>query len=260
MADIVNQRGEVFYSGKGDFRASLEEAVREGIVLRGVDLRGKNLWGAQLQGAIMDIALVDRSTDLGNADLSLAEITYADFSGAYMGGCNLAGASASCCTFVDTDLQGARFARANVQSSNFHRADLFCSNFVNAYCHGAQFDDANVEAADFQDAWHPNLEKAKNPELVRPGRTREGLMLLLPGAESPMSDWEREKLLFEQWKLGLPGYKSKPLGGATHDPLDDGLPDAGVNGAGPVVVEEHLRTTPSGGKAPVRRHTRKRPQ
>ena len=39
-------------------------------------------------------------------------------------------------------------------------------------------------------------------------------------------------------------------------PLD--LPDAGVNGEGPIVVEQHTRTTKDGKKTPVKQHTRKR--
>ena len=42
-----------------------------------------------------------------------------------------------------------------------------------------------------------------------------------------------------------------------NNPSSDELPDAGVNGTGPIVVEQHTRTNASGKVSPVKKHTRK---
>jgi hypothetical protein len=112
----------------------------------------------------------------------------------------------------------------------------------------------------------------------------EGAELHLSEISSPIDDYEFEymrraaqadfapELLFADYPCVLTAAQNDPVAEwkflnmakmlglnqpATVINLGDGLPDAGMVGDGPTIVEEHFRRTPSGGITKVRRHPRR---
>ena len=150
-----------FEKENNTIKATVIEAVKNGVSLKYADLHGADLGGAVLEGANLLHA------NLHNANLDGAILFNANLSGAYLRGANLhradlIGADLSNAFLCGADLCKAKLSNvklynANLESAILFNASLFNADLFNADLSRARLIDANLNYAKLRDA---NLDGA----------------------------------------------------------------------------------------------------
>ena len=263
MIKIRDTHGEVLYetSTASTMKQAVLEAFEGFVDLKYADLSNQDLRGLRLadvddgnysggrtgQGRRFTYAKFD------GADLTDAQFHHLDCRGASFVGSNLTGTK-----WRFTNLDGASMRGAMMEDASMHDCDIEDVDFTGAYVRGLDLERVHTTQA----------HRLNNPN----GVTLDDEIFAEAQSEGPFIAQDTQPALFEVRNTGggepplvsqhvtvTPG--GKPPGGlrnhAEVEHLDD-LPDAGVSGTGPIIVDRHTRTTKDGKKAPVRQHTRKR--
>jgi len=202
--------------------------------LSGADLRGTDLSSA-------DLHLADfRSADLSGADLSGANLGKAKLHLAHLGRANLSGANLTSAKLREADLRGAVLSGADLTRANFTRANLRDANLSGAYLGGADLTGAWLGGADLTGA---SLAGARlggadltgtNLNEAELGYIRDDLWVVLctapeeaAGLLEALRAGKVDGSVYEDECGCLAGTTAEAslAMGASHDPMDDFLPD-----------------------------------
>lgn len=164
------ESGAALFHGRqtGNWKTTLEAAIKENIDLSGANLRGRNLAGGQYDGV-----------RLRGADLS---------------GANLLDSNLSECDLRDADLSGACLSAACLCESDLSGADLAFARLGDADIHHALFRETSFEGASWMSL--PFGEAAEIRECT--AVINDGLRLRFSGPPKVIRGFEKPILILDQ--------------------------------------------------------------